>query len=124
MKTELNKLRNEVGDIGILKETLYENIFTMYKEGNHYAYNILKKVNIPRDLQDDTYYYVRVYGNQTWTQISLQEYGDINLWWLICAASGIRNPVLNPAPGTMLRVIKRSLVMDVINDVNSQLGAR
>ena len=75
-------------------------------------------------MVDDTYYYIRVKGDQTWTQLSQQEYGTIDLWWLICASSGVRNPVLNPKPGTLLRVINYSLVGDIVNDIKAQLGSR
>tara|TARA_R100000808_G_C2155553_1_gene168635 strand:- start:30378 stop:30752 length:375 start_codon:yes stop_codon:yes gene_type:complete len=121
MKTELDKVQNDITALPQLHEFLYEKIFKMYKEGDHYAFNILKKIKIPRDLPEGAVTYVNVRGNMTWPQISYLEYGTINLWWLICISSGITNPVHNPEPGTILRIISPTVVRSVLDEIDRQV---
>ena len=122
MKTELNKTRNGVKGLSTLHEYLYENIFRMYKEGNYFAYNISKKINFPKNLREDTFNYVRIQGKVSWTQLSLVEYGTIKLWWLICVASGIMNPVILPRPGSIVKIVNPDVVRAVLDQVNTKIN--
>tara|TARA_Y100000310_G_scaffold341188_1_gene439553 strand:+ start:39 stop:407 length:369 start_codon:yes stop_codon:yes gene_type:complete len=122
MKTELHKTRTRVHELESLNEYVYERIFKMYKDqGQFFAYNILKTVKIPDDLDQDTFYYYRVSGSTTWAGLSFNHYGSISLWWLICLASGITNPVKLPKPGTYLRIIKPEYVRVVIDTITSDV---
>ena len=115
MKNELNKRYNDIETFGKLSVDSYENIFNMYKEdSDYYAYNISKSVHIPVNIDDDFVDYIRVAGKQTWVNLSFEIYGSIKLWWLICVANGIRNPVLLPQPGTVLKIIKPEFVNTVL----------
>ena len=117
MKEELNRVQNEIGDVYTLHDFSYERIFNVYKDGNHYGYNILKTVRIPEDLDPSTFAYVKIVGSMAWTALSFQEYGSIRLWWLICVTNGILNPVLLPEPGTIIKVIKPEYVRDIIEQI-------
>ena len=122
MKEDISKLQNEIGDLGSLSELSYEKIFSMYKDDSKYfAYNLLRTIRIPRDLNEDIYFYTRISGNSTWVQLSYDFYGNIRLWWLICITNGILNPVELPDPGTVIKVIKPTYVKSVINSINSQV---
>jgi hypothetical protein len=121
MKIELDRVQNEIRSLPNLHEFLYQNIFNIYVEGdNHYSYNILKKIKIPKNIPENMVTYIHVRGSMTWTQISFLEYGTIDLWWLICAASGIINPVHNPEPGTILRVISPKTVRVILDEIERQ----
>ena len=105
-----------------MSEYAYERIFKMYKDDDKFfAYNILKTVRIPYNLDDDACYYYRMSGKTTWAGLSFNHYGTINLWWLICLSSGIRNPVQIPEPGTILRIIKPSYVRTVIDAISNDI---
>ena len=122
MKEELHKRQSSVDDLPFLNEYSYENIFNVYKDGNHYAYNILKTIKFPRDIDESTFTYVRVDGKVSWTHLSHLEYGTIRLWWLMCVVNGILNPVKLPKPGTVLKVIKPTHVQGVVETIKSQLA--
>lgn len=117
MKEELNKVQNEISDVHSLHDFSYERIFNVYKDGDHYGYNILKAVRIPEDLDPTVFTYVNIVGSMAWTALSFQEYGSIRLWWLICVTNGILNPVLLPEPGTIIKVIKPEYVRDIIEQI-------
>jgi hypothetical protein len=123
MKTDLNNTQNKVDDIYNLDEYAYERIFKMYKDQDEFfAYNILKTVKIPKDLDSDTFYYIRINGKMSWPKISFDQYGSIQLWWLICLTNGIMNPIQLPEPGIVLKIIKPPYVRDVLNSISSQIG--
>ena len=118
MKEELHKTHNSVPELGNLHAAAYENIFSMYKdEGEFYSYNITRAIRFPDDLNDDLYYYHQIVGTDTWTKLSFDHYGTIQLWWLICSVNKILNPVLLPDSGTVIKILKPIYVSDVIEQV-------
>ena len=121
MKTELYKSRNNISGLDTISEHTYERIFKMYKDGDHYAYNILRTVNIPQNLHEDTFYYTRIDGMVTWPQLSFDHYGTIRLWWLICLTNKIMNPVYLPDPGTIIKVIRPSYIESILEQIELQL---
>lgn len=121
MKEELFKKQNEISELSKISDYTYERIFNLYKSNTHFAYNILRTVHIPADLDDSIYFHVMISGKMTWTQVSFEHYGTIRLWWLLCLANGILNPVLNPDPGTVIKIIKRDYVNLIVQQINSQL---
>ena len=122
MKEELYKGHNEVTEIGDLPSSAYEAIFNMYKDqGEFFAYNILKTVQFPRDMDEDLFYYALITGNHTWAKLSFDHYGTIQLWWLICLTNKIMNPVLLPEPGTTIKVLKAQYVSEVMDQIKAQL---
>ena len=52
-----------------------------------------------------------------WTALSQQVYGDQNLWWLICLTNKIYNPIDNPVPGSVYKVIKPEYVNTVLQEI-------
>lgn len=120
MKTELSKTQNEIPALGNLNDFAYENIFSVYKEDDHFGYNILKTVKLPDELDPDTFTYVRIVGKTSWTALSFAEYRTIRLWWLICITNGILNPVILPEPGTVIKIIGPTFVRGVIDQMKNQ----
>tara|TARA_Y100000310_G_C20676403_1_gene813329 strand:+ start:189 stop:557 length:369 start_codon:yes stop_codon:yes gene_type:complete len=121
MKTELNKKRNEISEMSNVSDISYESIFNVYKDDDFYGYNILKTVQIPQDIDHDFIEYIRIDGKMAWVTISNNVYGTIQLWWLICVTNKILNPVLNPSPGTIIKVIKPEYVADVITSITQSV---
>ena len=125
MKEELNKRHNDIIDepaIDSLHEYSYENVFNVFKDGIHYAYNILRAIHIPRKLDTDIFTYVRIQGKTSWTQLSYHEYRTIRLWWLICSANKILNPVMLPRPGMVIKIIKPQYVRSIIEQIKVELA--
>ena len=123
MKTDLEVTRKNVTELGSLDEYAYETIFKMYKDQDQFfAYNILKNVRIPSDLDNQMFYYYTVAGQVAWTHLSNFHYGTIQLWWLICLSSGIKNPVELPEPGTILKIIKPMYVREILDSISAQVN--
>lgn len=122
MKTELNKTNNEVSELKSLPDSFYENIFNVYKDGDFFAYNILKTIKIPDNLDTRLYDSVIVSGKISWQKLSFDQYNTINLWWLICLTNGIKNPTYLPEPGTFLKIIKPEYLNDVLDEIEAQLN--
>ena len=113
---ELNKKQNEINDLAVLDSFRYENLFNVNIDNtDHYFYNILAKINFPKDI-DETYYdtFTVPNDNLPYTFISYKIYGTTLLWWLICSINNINNPVYFPAAGTQLKILKPSYVRGVL----------
>ena len=122
----LGSFRRDLRVLGENPEVSYENIFRMYStentdQGNFLYYNLLNSVYLPDTLSPTTYYTITLNRRLPWTAISYNEYRTIELWWLIALTNKVFNPVLYPAPGTRLNIIKPELVKTVINDITTQL---
>lgn len=121
MKIELNKTNQGVNDLPGSPNSSYESIFNVYQDDGYYAYNLLRSVEFPDEIESDLVSYIRVNGNISWTQLSFKIYKDINLWWLICSVNKILNPVIKPAPGTVLKIIKPGQVNNVLLQIKNQI---
>lgn len=119
----LGLYRSEINLLSQLSKNNFENIFRMYTtEDNKFFYNILNSVNMSSDLYPNSYYTIKITKSVPWTVISYNEYASTSLWWLICLANNIINPVEYPAPGTTLKIIYPELVKNVLNEINTKLN--
>ena len=116
---ELNQINNEIDELLELSDFNYENIFKMYKVDDFYAFNILKTVNLPQDLAPKHFDWVIIDRKMSWTNLSFLEYGTLKLWWLICLANGIINPVQFPTQGARIKVIKKEVVPQILRQITS-----
>tara|TARA_R100001163_G_C4951914_1_gene119325 strand:+ start:153 stop:518 length:366 start_codon:yes stop_codon:yes gene_type:complete len=121
MKIELYKTNEDIPEVTTTSDTSYESIFNIYQDDGYFAYNILKSVQFPEEINSELVAYIRVNGDISWSQLSFKVYGDINLWWLICAVNKILNPVIKPAPGTVLKIIRPDQVSSIIQQIKNQL---
>ena len=117
---------SSVADLGTIAENSYENIFRTYRtenvnEQNFYYYNILNSVYIPKVLPVEVYYTITLQKSLPWTVISYNEYGTVNLWWLIVLTNGVINPVNMPGAGTILKIIKSEYVPTILDNIKLQL---
>lgn len=112
--------RNDIKDISTkLGLNHYENIFNVYSDSdNNYFFNILKKINVPDNVADYYYDVYLVEPGDTWTSIAYNKYGATTLWWIVCLANSVQNPINMPIPGTSYRLFKPEIVEHIINEVN------
>lgn len=108
--------RNDINDI---KEKIffqnYENLFHVYATTDgDYFYNILRKINIPEEISKEYYSEYIVLPGDTWTLIAHNHYNDVKLWWLICIANGIRNPLEFPKAGTPLKLFSPTISQNIL----------
>jgi hypothetical protein len=60
--------------------------------------------------------YMVKYGD-SWTNISFQQYGTIELWWIICKFNDIIDPTSLPIEGTILKIPTREVINIIIDSI-------
>ena len=114
--------QNNINDLPNLTQDRYENIFNVYSDDNNdnqYFYNLLQSVQLPINLPDSFFIrYVTTPGD-TLPFISYKNYGTINLWWVICIANNILNPIDTLNSGVVLKIPNTSIVREILKQVNS-----
>ena len=116
----MNKKQNEIKDVAITKLSAQnlENLFYVFKRDNgQYFYNILKTVNFPEDIDPTLYTQYETKPKDTWPLIAHNFYKDVRLWWIVCSANQIMNPVKQPEPGTILKIIAPEMVRSILNKI-------
>jgi len=118
-KYEIQSLLN----IDHATEFRLERIFKVYKQvgGEHFYYNILKKIEFPELAAKSTYtkYYTK--PGDMWSLISYAHYGRTDLWWLIAMFNNISNTFIPPPPGTYLKIPVPGYVRSVVDSIKAQI---
>jgi hypothetical protein len=114
--------QNQIKELPALNRYRYEKIFRVYKDkGVHYFYNILQALHLPDQVDETKVYYITVKQKEPWTMISFRAYRTIELWWLLCLINKIYNPLLFPASGTTLKVLRPQYLPELFNEIETQL---
>ena len=123
--------QNDIPELPTISQQRYENIFHVFEtekksadkkyNNKYYFYNILNKVSIPADVDPNIFEYYKIDKPYPWTTISYRIYTTQFLWWLIAISNNIRNPVIIPKTGDVIRVIKPDYVSNVLNSIKSQI---
>lgn len=111
--------RNDINDI---REKIffqeYGNLFNVYlTDKGNYFYNILKKLNVPDDIDSS---YINKYTTQhgdTWPLIAYNIYGDVKLWWIICIINKIENPLLHPEAGISIKLLTTASAQNILMSI-------
>ena len=119
---DLGKFQEDITELGILEQYRYENIFKIYKTGDKdfLYYNILKKIKLPDDVDDNLFNTVAYNNALPITTLSYRIYGTTYLWWLIMVVNNITNPA-KIAGGTRIKFIKKEYLKPVIDSIKQQL---
>ena len=78
---------------------------------------IIKKITIPKDIQSEIFYEIRINSNKPWTTLSNDIYGTQDLWWLICLLNEVYNPINNPKLGNVYKIIKPDFVSTILKEI-------
>lgn len=109
----------DIDSLTTITKNHLENLFNVYNDDVYY-YNLMRTVNIPEDLDPSVYFLLKVDRVISLTTLSYKIYGNIKLWWLICAANNI-NDAVRPIPtGTVLRIIHPSKVSSIIESLDTR----
>jgi len=120
---DLGKQQNNISDLNGLDPSRYENIFKLYKDSNSlYFYNILNNIIVPENIDQQFYYKITINRQIPWTTLSYEQYGTIDLWWLICLLNKIDNPVKFANPGTELKILKRNYLATILNIIQKNVN--
>ena len=107
--------QNSIGELPRISKNAFENLFKVYKQDDGiYFYNILRTMHFPDELDQKYYYTYTITSPEPLTNLSFKFYGDIELWWLICLANKIDNPVELLEGGTTIRVIRSKYIENII----------
>lgn len=118
----LGSKQNSISNLPQLKNTRYENIFKLYKTDNQqYYYNLLQSIYLPENIDDNYVFYQQINNKTPWTIISFNAYKTIDLWWLICLANKIYNPIKFPEAGSVVKVVKPQYVSTILNEIKLAL---
>tara|TARA_R110001583_G_scaffold57174_1_gene171684 strand:- start:9980 stop:10387 length:408 start_codon:yes stop_codon:yes gene_type:complete len=84
---KLGKYQNEITALSAVNLGRYENIFKVYTEPANgkqfYFYNILNKIEFPKNLDSEYFGLHTVTGRLPLTTVSHEIYGNIHQWWVI-----------------------------------------
>ena len=115
--------QNDIKDKNILKldPQHIENLFNVYtNEDGQYYYNLLKTVYFPNELDPTIYVEYETKPKDTWPLIAWTFYGDVRLWWIVCAINNIMNPVGQPDVGTKLKILGSDTVRSILVQIKEQ----
>jgi hypothetical protein len=104
----------------------YENIFNMYQfdnsNGDTYVfYNILSKISLPSDLDENIFDFYKITGKMPLTTLSYIFYRTQHLWWLIMVINNIKNPVKNIEAGSVIKIIKREYLDSIFESLKNKI---
>ena len=103
----------------------YENIFKLYKQGenDYYYYNILKKIKIPEDINEEIFDFVKLPDAMPLTTLSYRIYGTTYLWWLIMIVNDISNP-MSIESGKRVRIVKKPFLRILLENIKEKIRKR
>ena len=120
---DLGDYQNSINELPVLNDLRYENIFKVFKtKDNFYYYNISKTVTFPDTLDPRQIFYYRVKRKMPWTMVSFNIYNSIELWWVLCLLNKIKNPVLAPKTGTLIKAILPGKLPGILAEIKNQLS--
>ena len=119
---DFGKFQEDVTELSTLEQYRYENIFKIYETGDKdfFYYNILKKIKIPNDVDNNLFSAVSYTNALPITTLSYKIYGTTYLWWLIMIVNNITNPA-KIAGGTRIKFIKKQYLKPIIDSIKQQL---
>ena len=117
MITDLQQYQNDIKELPFIQDVRYENIFKLAKSDKFFFYNIIKKITIPKDIQSEIFYEIRINSNKPWTTLSNDIYGTQDLWWLICLLNEVYNPINNPKLGSVYKIIRPDFVSTILKEI-------
>ena len=114
--------QNKIESLPDLSKYKFENIFKIHQTSEDvYYYNILKTVNIPRDIDPGLYYLTRPDSYIPLTTLSHLHYDTIDLWWLICIVNNINNPIQFISPSRVIKIVKPEHVERIISSIKTEI---
>ena len=119
---DLGKFQEDITDLATLEQYRYENIFKIYETGdkNFFYYNILKKIKLPDEINDQLFNFTSYTSEIPITTLSYNIYGTTYLWWLLMVTNDIDNPQKIES-GKRVRFIKKQFLKPVIDSIKQQL---
>ena len=113
--------QNDIKEIPTLLDAQnFENIFNIeLDESGSYYYNTLRSISFPDNIDSNSYTEYTTVPDDTWPYISWKQYQSVKLWWVICLVNNISNPVAQPEPGIVLKILTKSTVNSILQTIRN-----
>lgn len=111
--------QNDIEELSTLLDSEnFENIFNLeLDESGSYYYNTLRSISFPDNIDPDSYTEYTTVPGDTWPFIAWKEYNNVKLWWVICSVNNIINPVAQPEPGIVLKILDINIVDNILQTI-------
>jgi len=99
------------------------NMFNIYpdEEGyNRFSINRTLIINTKDKPAPNLFNIYTVKYGDSWTVISFNAYGTIELWWLICKFNDIKNPLVSPIEGEKLMIPTIDIANSIVELIRSK----
>jgi hypothetical protein len=118
--------QNIIPDLPSLEVERYENIFKVFsidktKDDRYYFYNIINKITIPKQLNEELMGVIKLNTKLPWTTLSYKIYDTQLLWWLIFLINKPKN-IFYAEPGIEYKYVLPGYIGLVLENIQSQIS--
>lgn len=121
---EIGAYQNQISDLPALSLERYESIFKIYNvidaNSNYYYYNILNKITIPDDIDENLLSTISLNLKIPWTILSHKLYKTQHLWWLIFLLNKPKN-IFYAESGIDYKYVLPENIEIILDTIESQL---
>lgn len=122
----IGDFQNNITDLPSIDLERYENIFKIFatdktENDRYYFYNIIGKITIPQQLNEEVVEVIKVNTRMPWTTLSYKLYNTQHLWWLIFLLNKPDN-IFYAEAGSEYKYILPKYVGVVLDSIQSQIS--
>lgn len=122
----IGDFQNNIEDLPSIDLERYENIFKIFttdktKDNRYYFYNIIGKITIPSQLNEEILDTIELNIRMPWTTLSYKLYSTQHLWWLIFLLNKPENIFL-AEPGKEYKYILPKYLGVILDNIQSQIS--
>lgn len=122
---KIGNYQNQINDLPSISKERYENIFKIYSvddtSTNYRFYNILNKVTIPDDIDENLLGTINLNVKVPWTILSYKLYNTQFLWWLIFLLNKPKN-IFYADSGIEYKYVLPENIISVLDTIENQLN--
>ena len=123
---DIGDFQNNIVDLPSIDLVRYENIFKTFtveksKDNTYYFYNILNKINIPQQLNEEILGTIKLNTRLPWTTLSYKIYTTQYLWWLVFILNKPENIFFAEA-GIEYKYVLPEYLGVVLENIQSQIS--
>lgn len=122
---KVGSYQNQINDLPTISKERYENIFKIYNiddtSTNYRFYNILNKVTIPDDIDENLLGTINLNVKVPWTILSYKLYNTQFLWWLIFLLNKPKN-IFYADSGVEYKYVLPENIISVLDTIENQLN--
>lgn len=122
---KVGSYQNQINDLPTISKERYENIFKIYNiddtSTSYRFYNILNKVTIPDDIDENLLGTINLNVKVPWTILSYKLYNTQFLWWLIFLLNKPKN-IFYADSGIEYKYVLPENIISVLDTIENQLN--